>query len=68
VQKHVPFVAWLGDSLVERRGIDLACLRGRLDEPLSHDNLYHTVVGVLDVATPTYVAALDAFAPCRKAR
>src|SRR5664279_654675 len=68
VHKHVPFVAWLGDSLAERRGIDLACLRGRLDEPLSHDNLYHTAVGVLDVATPTYVAALDASAPCRKAR
>ncbi len=68
VQKHVPFVAWLGDVLVERRGIDVACLRGRLDEPLSHDNLYHTALGVLDVVTPTYVPALDAFAPCRKAR
>jgi lipid A ethanolaminephosphotransferase len=68
VQKKVPFVAWLGDALVERRGVDVACLRGRLDTPLSHDNLYHTAVGVLDVTTPTYVPALDAFAPCRKAR
>jgi lipid A ethanolaminephosphotransferase len=64
-QKRVPFVAWLGDALEARRGLDAACLRGRLDVPLSHDNLYHSVVGLLDVATPTYQGALDAFAPCR---
>ena len=66
VQKRVPFVAWLGHSLEARRGIDADCLRGRLDTPLSHDNLYHTALGLLDVATPTYQAAFDAFAPCRK--
>ena len=66
VQKRVPFVAWLGDSLAARRGIDAACLRGQLDVPLSHDNLYHIALGLLDVATPTYQPALDAFALCRK--
>ena len=66
VQKRVPFVAWLGDSIEARRGIDAACLRGRLDLPLSHDNLYHVALGLLDVATPTYQPALDVFAPCRK--
>ena len=65
-QKHVPFVAWLGDALPARRGLDAACLRGRLDAPLSHDNLYHVVLGLLDVTTPTYDLGLDAFAPCRK--
>ena len=64
-QKRVPFVAWLGPALTERRGIDTACLRRHLDDKLSHDNLYHTAVGVLDVTTPTYLPALDAFAPCR---
>ena len=66
VQKRVPFVAWLGDSLQARRGIDAACLRGQLDVPLSHDNLYHIALGLLDVTTPTYQPALDAFALCRK--
>ena len=66
VQKRVPFVAWLDDALPARHGLDAACLRGRLDAPLSHDNLYHTVLGLLDVATPTYQPGLDAFAPCRK--
>ena len=66
VQKHVPFVAWFGAALATRRGLDITCLRGRLDVPLTHDNLYHSVLGLLDVATPTYQGALDAFAPCRK--
>ena len=50
-----------------RRGVDLSCMHRRLDVAYSHDNFYHTVVGLVDVATPTYSAALDAFAPCRKA-
>ena len=65
-QTRVPFIAWLGEDLAARRGVDVACVRGRLDVAYSHDNLYHTVVGLLDVTTPTYSAGLDAFAPCRK--
>ncbi|MEP7302592.1 MAG: sulfatase-like hydrolase/transferase [Caldimonas sp.] len=65
-QKHVPFVAWFGDALLARRALDAACLRGRLDLPLSHDNLFHSVLGLLDVVSPTYQPGLDAFAPCRK--
>ena len=66
-QTHVPFIAWIGEALAAGRGIDLACMRGRLDAAYTHDNLYHTVLGLLDVTTPTYRGALDAFAPCRKA-
>ena len=64
-QKRVPFVAWLGGSQAGGRSVDVACLRGHLDDKLSHDNLYHTALGLLDVTTPTYVPALDAFASCR---
>jgi lipid A ethanolaminephosphotransferase len=65
-QTHIPFIAWIGDALAAERGIDRACLRGRLDVPYSHDNLYHTVLGLVDVTTPTYDPSLDAFLPCRK--
>jgi lipid A ethanolaminephosphotransferase len=66
VQKRVPFIAWLAGGLAQRRGIDAACVGRSLDAPLSHDNLYHTVLGLLDVTTPTYRRELDAFAACRK--
>lgn len=67
VQKHVPFIAWLDGGLGRRDGISDACLRASTGEPLTHDNLYSTVLGLLDVRSPTYRPALDAFARCRAA-
>lgn len=65
-QKHVAMVAWLGDAAAARVRIDAACLRGRLDEKLSHDNLYHSVLGLLDVTTPTYDGRLDIWSACKR--
>jgi lipid A ethanolaminephosphotransferase len=65
VQKHVPMVAWFGDGLKAREHLSAACLSKGRDAALTHDNLYHTVLGVMDVKTPTYKPALDAFAACR---
>ncbi|HSC65690.1 MAG TPA: phosphoethanolamine--lipid A transferase [Caldimonas sp.] len=67
VQKIVPFIAWLGGDLAARRGLDTACAGRLLDTPYTHDNLYHTTLGLLDVSTPTYRPDLDVFAPCRRA-
>lgn len=65
VQTRVPMWLWLGAG--ERRRVDAACLRSTLAESRSHDNLYHSVLGLLDVASPTYRPALDLTAPCRGA-
>ncbi len=65
-QTHVPMVAWLSPAAERDGGITMACLRERRDEPLSHDNLFHTVVGLLGVEAVEYKPALDAFAPCRR--
>nr|WP_279087526.1 phosphoethanolamine--lipid A transferase [Comamonas thiooxydans] len=65
-QKHVPMIAWLG-TLGTRTGLNQACLSKTLDQPLSHDNLFHTVMGLMDVTSPTYKQPLDAFASCRTA-
>ncbi|MDI3380019.1 phosphoethanolamine transferase [Xenophilus aerolatus] len=67
VQKHVPLVTWLDGGLGRRREIADACLRSAKDAELTHDNLYPTVLGLMDVTTPTYKPALDAFARCRPA-
>ncbi len=65
VQKHVPMVSWLGEGMNARARLSPPCMEAGLDTPLTHDNLYHTVLGLMDVATPTYKPALDAFASCR---
>lgn len=63
-QKHVPMIFWPG-RLGARAGADTACLRGTLDAPLTHDHLFHTVLGLLDVRSRSYQPRLDAFATCR---
>lgn len=67
VQKHVPMVAWLDDALLRRERLSAACLRAGADARLTHDNLYHTMLGLLDVRSPSYRRPLDAFDGCRGA-
>ncbi|MBB3996819.1 phosphoethanolamine transferase [Aureimonas pseudogalii] len=65
-QTQVPMVAWFSQPYREATGLDMACLRAEADTPLSHDNLFHTVLGMADVATGVYDRSLDAFAACRR--
>lgn len=67
-QKKVPMVAWLSEALQARTGIDVECLRERETIPHSHDNLFHSVLGLMDVRTRAYQPALDLFAPCSAVR
>jgi lipid A ethanolaminephosphotransferase len=64
-QKHVPMIAWLAPQAQAELGITIACLAERRDAALSHDNLFHSALGYLGVATEAYRRELDAFAPCR---
>jgi lipid A ethanolaminephosphotransferase len=63
-QTHVPMVSWLSPAWQQRAGVRMDCLRARQAEPLSHDNLFHTVLGLMDVTTQVREPALDALAPC----
>jgi lipid A ethanolaminephosphotransferase len=65
VQKHVPMVAWISPGLASSARLDVQCLRARAGRPLSHDNLFHSVLGLLDVETGVYEPAMDLFLPCR---
>ncbi|MBC7756462.1 MAG: phosphoethanolamine--lipid A transferase [Bdellovibrio sp.] len=66
VQKHVPMVVWLSPQMQTRTGVSIACLQQQKELALSHDNLFHSVLGLLDVHTTVYREALDLFAPCSK--
>ena len=61
-QTHVPMVLWLGGAAAEQQR---QCLRMKRDEPLSHDNLFHTVLGIVGVETALYRADWDFIASCR---
>lgn len=64
-QTHVPMVMWLSDPYASSRGIDLGCLRSRAAQHASHDDLFHTVLGMLDVTTTVYEPTLDLLRTCR---
>lgn len=65
VQTRVPMVLWLSPGFAAGRGIDVACLRRRARLPASHDHLFHTVLGLMDVSTRDAVGALDLTQKCR---
>jgi lipid A ethanolaminephosphotransferase len=64
-QTRVPMLIWLSRGARERFGIDVACLRDKRRKPLSHDNLYHSTLGLLGVVTTVYRAERDIFRDCR---
>ncbi|MGX6571246.1 phosphoethanolamine transferase [Cupriavidus necator] len=66
-QTEVPMVMWFSPSFAQRAGLDIACLRARAGEAASHDNLFPTVLGLLDVHTKIRDDALDLSARCRNA-
>jgi lipid A ethanolaminephosphotransferase len=64
-QTHVPMIAWLAPGTHGVSSLSLDCLRREQHKTVSHDNLFHTALGVLGIRASEYVATLDAFAPCR---
>lgn len=64
-QIQVPMLLWLSEGLSGRRGIDTACLQARQREPLSHDHLFHSVLGLSNVQTAVYRPGRDLFRRCQ---
>jgi lipid A ethanolaminephosphotransferase len=64
VQKHVPWITWLSPAFERRTGISMECLKGRAQQPLSHDHLFHSVLGLAKVGTRAYRRDRDAYAGC----
>ncbi len=63
-QTRVPMVGWFSKGLQQRTGLSVGCLRGRADQPISHDHIFHSVLGLMDVQTRAHQPALDALLPC----
>ncbi|APE45378.1 phosphatidylethanolamine--Kdo2-lipid A phosphoethanolamine transferase [Sulfitobacter alexandrii] len=65
VQTTVPMVLWLSEGFKATFGLDATCLAKKADDQLSHDNLFHSLLGMLDISTEVHDPALDIFASCR---
>ncbi|PRB48095.1 phosphoethanolamine transferase [Pseudomonas sp. MYb2] len=66
-QKHVAMLAWFSDNYQKAYSVDTHCLQMSRDKPLSQDNLFHSMLGLLEVKSSVYQPGLDMFAGCRGA-
>lgn len=65
VQTHVPMVAWFSKGFGDLYGLDRACLAQRAANPYSHDNWFHTALGLFDIRTTVYKPEMDIVRDCR---
>lgn len=67
VQKHVPWITWLSPSMQSRTSLAAGCLQQDLAQRhITHDNYFHSVLGLMDVKTGAYNPELDMFTTCRQ--
>lgn len=64
-QTHVPMVMWFSDGFLSSFDLKKDCLAKKTDSPVSQDNLFHTVLGMLQIQSKYYEKALDLSASCR---
>ncbi|MCV2352692.1 phosphoethanolamine--lipid A transferase [Paucibacter sp. B2R-40] len=69
VQTRVPMLMWASSGFANSTGLDWDCLRGRAAQtpatPVSHDHLFHTLMGLLDVRSTLLEPSLDLAGQCR---
>ncbi len=66
-QTHIPFMFWLSPDYVNNYSINEPCLRDRAAiTEVSQDNLFSTVLGMMNVKSAVYHPQMDLISTCRK--
>ncbi|ART81616.1 hypothetical protein CBP31_02360 [Oceanisphaera profunda] len=66
-QTQVPMLTWFSEGFAANKQLDEGCLAARAKEnEYSHDNLFDSMLGLLDVSTAIYRPQLDIFSSCRQ--
>ena len=64
VQKRIPWIQWLSNEFMARNHIKPACLEKQIDTRLSHDNYFHSILGLMKVQTSAYKPEFDVYSSC----
>lgn len=64
-QTQVPMVLWMSDRFRASLALDAGCMADGTGEAVSHDNMFSTVLGMLDVTTTARDPGLDLAGRCR---
>jgi len=65
-QTHIPMIFWASPDFLEAKSIDPELLAASRANPYSHENLFHSFLGLFDVQTALYEPSRDLFFPARK--
>lgn len=63
-QTRVPMVMWFSPGFTADRGLDMSCVRRRSAQRTDQDNLFPSVLGLMQVQTSVYDRSRDVFAEC----
>ena len=63
-QKEVPFFVWMPKSASKGLSLNRECLNKKIHQPVSHDNIFHSLLGLGGIKIPEYDESLDIFAHC----
>ena len=66
-QTHIPFMFWLSPDYAKNFGVNAQCLRDHAAKnAVSQDNLFSTVLGMMDIKSKVYQQQLDILNGCRQ--
>ncbi|QGU87391.1 phosphoethanolamine transferase EptA [Erwinia sorbitola] len=66
-QTHIPFLLWMSPDYAAAFGVDQQCLQQQAQTvDISQDNIFHTLLGMMNVQTREYQPTLDMIHSCRK--
>ncbi len=65
-QIEIPMFFWFSDGYIKDNNLDVECLKSKKQDAFSHDNVFHTLIGMGSVASSYYNPDLDMLASCRK--
>lgn len=64
-QTKVPMIVWMSPEYQKQFGIDQSCIAKQGDQTISHANLFHSMLGMLDIQTDVRKEKLDIFSKCK---
>ena len=65
MQTRIPMLLWMSEGYRQRKNIQSSCVQSLRNLPFSHDNIYHTVLGMADIKNAFYNSTLDILKVCR---
>ncbi|MDR1007543.1 MAG: phosphoethanolamine--lipid A transferase [Campylobacteraceae bacterium] len=65
-QLQVPMILWMSENMKTWDYIDYDCVKKEAGTKVySHDNIFHSIIGLLEIKSKLYDKNYDIFSPCR---